>query len=124
MKVCSNQDRLNELFDSDSRSLTSIAAELGVSKQAVSMWKSGARSPKKSVLVKIAKMYNVSIEWLMGFDVPKEDSRMQDPISIIVPNSELFMKCIHYMSQEDYLMVMRAFERAANKMKVDEEKNK
>ena len=124
MKVCTNQDRLNELFDSDSRSLTSIAAELGVSKQAVSMWKSGARSPKKSVLVKIAKMYNVSIEWLMGFDVPKEDSRMQDPISIIVPNSELFMKCIHYMSQEDYLMVMKAFERAANKMKEDEEKNK
>jgi len=56
--------------------------------------------------------------------VPKEDSRMQDPISIIVPNSELFMKCIHYMSQEDYLMVMRAFERAANKMKEEEEKNK
>ena len=130
MKVCSYQDRLNELFDSDSRSLTSIANELGVTKQAVSMWRAGTRSPKKSVLIKIANMYNVSIEWLMGFDVEKEPKpdglwihhfTYEDHPSIVVPDSARFVELIKYMPEEDFQMVMEAFARAEKKMKEAEE---
>ena len=71
MKITTNQERLNELFNSDSRNDTAIAADLNVSKQALSAWRKGTRSPKKSILIKIAQMYSVSLEWLMGFDVPK-----------------------------------------------------
>ena len=71
MKVATNQERLNELFDADPRNDTAIAEALGVSKQTVSMWRHGTRSPKKSVLIKISELYDVSIEWLMGFDVEK-----------------------------------------------------
>lgn len=73
MKISTSQDRLNELFDSDARNDTAIAAELGISKQTVSAWRNGSRSPKKQMIVKIAEMYHVSIEWLMGFDVEKPD---------------------------------------------------
>ena len=72
MKITTNQERLIELFNSDPRNDTAIASDLNVSKQALSAWRKGTRSPKKSVLVEISKMYNVSLEWLMGFDVPKQ----------------------------------------------------
>lgn len=118
MKVATNQERLNQLFDSDPRTDTAIAEKLGVSKQTISMWRHGTRSPKKSVLVKISKVYGVSIEWLMGFDSPKD---IQDQAQIVVPDSERFVKLISLMPQEDYMMVMQAFERADKRLKEIEE---
>ena len=82
MKVTTSQERLNELFSADPRSDSAIAAELGVSKQALSAWRKGIRSPKKSVLILIANMYNVGIDWLMGFDVPKEKEGKIFPVEL------------------------------------------
>ena len=76
MKIATNKDRLNELFDADPRNDTAIAEQFHVSKQAVSAWRNGTRSPKKTVLLDIAKHYNVSIEWLMGYDVPRQPPTM------------------------------------------------
>ena len=115
MKVATTQERLNELFDADPRNDTAIAADLGVSKQAISMWRSGTRSPKKSVLIQISKSYNVSIEWLMGFDVEKNQTANQFPL--IVPDTEGFKQIVSYMSREDYLTMMQIFERTYAKMK-------
>ena len=115
MKVATNQERLNELFDADPRSDTAIAADLGVSKQAISMWRNGTRSPKKSVLVQISKAYNVSIEWLMGFDVEKNASSIHSPL--VIPDTERFKQLVSYMSQDDYLTMMSIFERTYEKMK-------
>lgn len=115
MKVATSQERLNELFDSDPRSDTAIAEALGVSKQAFSMWRHGTRSPKKSVLISISNLYNVSIEWLMGFDVEKNGAPEQS--HVFIPDSEGFRILVKYMPQDDYLMVMQAFEKAYKKAK-------
>ena len=72
MKVATNQERLNELFDADPRNDTAIADMLGVSKQAISAWRTGTRSPGKKMLFKISETFNVGIEWLMGYDTPKD----------------------------------------------------
>ena len=72
-KVTSNQERLNQLFDADPRTDSAIGAALDVSKQTISAWRKGIRSPKRSMLVKIAAYYNVSIEWLLGWDLPAPD---------------------------------------------------
>jgi transcriptional regulator with XRE-family HTH domain len=120
MKIATNQQRLNELFDADPRNDTSIANALGVSKQTISMWRSGARSPKKSMLIKIAAIYNVSIEWLMGFDVNKESSTLSIPI--VVPDSERFVKLIRYMPHEEYKLVIDAFAKAEKRMEEEEGK--
>lgn len=69
-KIATNQERLNQLFDADPRNDTGIGIALGVSKQTISAWRNGSRSPKKSMIVKIAAYYNVSEEWLMGWDLP------------------------------------------------------
>lgn len=36
------------------------------------MYLSGRRTPKQSTIVKFAQGLNVSEEWLLGYDVPKE----------------------------------------------------
>lgn len=113
MKTATNQERLNELFDADPRNDSSIAVELGVSKQTISAWRSGFRSPKKPMLVKISELYHVSIEWLMGFDV----DRSVPGSPIIIPDTDMFKKIMENMSAADYSMVMDAFTRTYNKMK-------
>ena len=85
MKIVTNQERLNELFDSDPRNDSAIAASLNVSKQTISAWRKGIRSPKKPMLIQIAEAYNVSIEWLMGFDVDKDKNGKQPEEKATVP---------------------------------------
>ncbi len=69
-KVATNRERLIELFDADPRNDVAIAHYLGVSKQTISAWKNGTRSPKASTITKIAKYYDCSEEWLYGWDMP------------------------------------------------------
>lgn len=114
MKVATSVERLNDLFDSDSRSDTAIAKDLHISKQTLSAWRKGRRSPKKSVLVKISELYNVSIEWLLGFNVEK---CMDNSRSIVIPDTELFRKILLNMTPEDYKTVMEIFERTNLRMK-------
>ena len=115
MKVATLQERLNALFDSDPRNDTAIAAALGVSKQTVSAWRSGDRSPAKKMVMKISEMYQVSLEWLMGFDVEKQFGPLTQPM--VIPNTEGFKQIISYMSHDDYVTMMQIFERAYEKMK-------
>ena len=114
MKIATSQERICELLDADSRSLTAIAKDLGVSKQAVSAWKTGVRSPKKSVMVKIAETYHVSIEWLMGFDVDRNGNERP----LFIPDAEIFRKIIMSMSPEDYRTVMQIFEKTEQRLRL------
>ena len=87
-KTATNQERLNQLFDADARNDIDIASFLGVSKQTISAWRNGTRSPKRSMITKIAQAYNTTEEWLMGWDLPAH----QSPIN---PNHAMysFMDC-------------------------------
>lgn len=114
MKVATSIERLNDLFDSDARSDTAIANDLHVSKQTLSAWRKGRRSPKKSVLIKIAELYNVSLEWILGFDVEK---CMDNSRSVIIPDTELFKKILMNMTPSEYRTVMEIFERTNIRMK-------
>ena len=113
MKIATSTERLKELFSSDPRSDTAIAADLGVSKQAVSSWRTGVRSPKKTIMIKIAEIYHVSIEWLMGFDVDKDMSR----IPTALQDSSKVMQVIMRMPPEDYHMVWEAIDRNYKRLK-------
>ena len=48
-----------------------IAKGLEVSKQTLSAWKCGTRSPKRPTIETIARYFNVQVDWLLGFDVSK-----------------------------------------------------
>ena len=89
-------DRLNEVFDSDPRSDSMIAESFHVSKQTVSAWRNGSRSPKKNKLQEIADFYHRDILWFFGFDVPaeekpvppEEDEQVNEIISLLAGLSD------------------------------------
>lgn len=84
--------RLNRLFDRDPRTDTAISDALGVSKQTVSYWRSGRRSPKRSMIYKIAEMYSVSPIWLMGFD-EEEGPEEERSVMVELSTQELRLLC-------------------------------
>ncbi len=87
-KVATSQDRINELFDADPRADIAIASSLGVSKQTVSAWRNGTRSPKRTMVKKIAEYYNCQEEWLYGWDLPAPALLSMDKTEKPVPTHE------------------------------------
>lgn len=49
-----------------------VASELGVSVQTVSYWENGTRAPSKENLLRIAEMYDVTTDYLLGKDEESE----------------------------------------------------
>ena len=70
--VSSFQERFSELCESSPMSDTSLGNALHVSKQTISAWRTGTRSPRKPIIIDIANYFRVSVAWLMGYDVKKE----------------------------------------------------
>lgn len=68
-KTSSFVARFNLLLSKTGKSDSSLAADLGYSKQAVSSWKNGIRSPRKSAVMNLANYFGVDEIWLMGYDI-------------------------------------------------------
>ena len=71
-KVTTFRERFAELCESNPANYTALANALHVSKQTISAWKIGTRSPRQPLIIDIANYFRVSVSWLMGFDVKKE----------------------------------------------------
>lgn len=72
------KERLQEVFDTDPRNDTEIAQFFGVSKQTISAWKNGSRSPKKSKLEEIAKYYRKNVAWFFDMEETKNSFPLQE----------------------------------------------
>lgn len=55
-----------------------LGSLVGVGKSAVSQYESGAREPETAVLVKMAGLFGVSTDWLLGVDGPA-DMTVREP---------------------------------------------
>ena len=73
-KIATFQQRLIEVVSEKPLSNSAIAKEIGISKQTLSAWLAGERSPKKPTINAIASYFGVSPIWLMGYDVEKKIS--------------------------------------------------
>lgn len=73
--VSTFKDRLADACASFGLSDSEVAKGLDVSKQTLSAWKCGTRSPKRPTIETIARYFNVSVDWLLGFDVPREQEQ-------------------------------------------------
>lgn len=85
----SNRDlipiRLREVIGKQTASEFIRSIGGGISKQSISSYLSGSRSPKTDFLKAVSDAYGVQIAWLMGFDVPKyEDPNAENPDEDIV----------------------------------------
>ena len=73
LKVSSFEKRICELLDNLPGSDSEKGKALGVSRQTISAWKTGVRSPREPMIMHIASVFKVSLKWLMGFDVPMHE---------------------------------------------------
>jgi len=90
VKVSSFRERFTELVNESPKSRTQIAAEFGVAKQTISAWVTGQSSPRLPVITSLADYFDVSVNWLLGFDVPK------------VSDKEEYQKWSNYLDTMDY----------------------
>ena len=60
-------NRLQTLRKEKGYSQEQLALELGISRQAVSKWERAESSPDTDNLICLAKLYNVSLDYLAGF---------------------------------------------------------
>ncbi|MEA4998917.1 MAG: S24 family peptidase [Candidatus Limiplasma sp.] len=67
-KVASFRERFNELISESPKTDSEIARDLGISKQALSTWKTGEHSPKAPTVQTLARYFSVNVNWLLGFD--------------------------------------------------------
>ena len=64
--MASFSDRFSQLVLESEKSITDIAKDLNVSKQTISAWCTGARSPRQPMVIYIARHFHVNIPWLVG----------------------------------------------------------
>lgn len=62
--------RLQEIMDIKSVKQSDIVKKTGIPKSAISQYLSGKFEAKQDRVYLLAKMFNVSEAWLMGYDVP------------------------------------------------------
>lgn len=68
-QVSTFQERISELIRE--YSVTELAIKLGMSKQSISAYHLGTRTPKRPTITHIANTLNVNPAWLLGYDAQK-----------------------------------------------------
>lgn len=66
-------EKLYELRRASGMSQEELAEKLGVSRQAVSKWESGATQPELSKLIELSKLYSVSVDELLSLEHAKPE---------------------------------------------------
>lgn len=91
MKTANTSDRLKELMANRDVKQVDITSATGITKGALSSYISGRYEPKQDNIYLLAKYFNVSEAWLMGYDVPmeKKPAASPSPSDAVVPMSSL-----------------------------------
>lgn len=66
------KDRLRELRDMNNLSKVEMAQKLSINKSSITRYESGEIKPTLDIMIKISHAFNVSLDWLAGFDTEKE----------------------------------------------------
>lgn len=91
-------NRLQKLRKEKGYSQEQLADLLGISRQAVSKWERGEASPDTDNLIELAKLYNMSIDVLLGFKEEEPKQENKESISI-TPSS------IDIIDEEDHVHI-------------------
>jgi len=75
-------ERLKQLRKKHGYTQTMLAEELKLSKGTVAMWEVGKRNPDINMLHRIARLFNVNMEYLMGF------TDIEEPIDVLAQHVE------------------------------------
>ena len=114
--------RLKKAMDEKGISAAELSRSSGVGKSDISYYLKGKYVPKQDKCYLLAKALECDPGWLMtGFEPDDDEKRV---IPIVVPDTERFVKLVHFMPEDEYQMVMAAFERAEERMREAEGEDK
>ena len=63
------QSRLKELRAEKNISQQKLAEQIGVTQKAIDFWEKGINEPKASYIIKLAKFFGVSADYLLGMEI-------------------------------------------------------
>lgn len=61
--------RLKELRMENNLSQQKLANEIGVTQKAIDFWEKNINEPKASYIIKLAKYFNVSADYILGIEI-------------------------------------------------------
>jgi len=83
-----------------------LASALNISPQAVSKWENGENAPDIALLPKLANIFSVSIDTLLGFNC-EENSTFE--ASVFVSDIEMFTQRVKKMELKDIVTIINGF---------------
>lgn len=75
------EERLIELREKKGLNQSQLAQMLHVCRQSVSDWERGKTKPTNDNLLQLSEIYGVSLDYLMGKEIPQETEEPQEPES-------------------------------------------
>lgn len=63
------QTRLKELRIEQNLSQQKLAEQIGVTQKAIDFWEKGINEPKASYIIKLAKFFSVTTDYLLGIEL-------------------------------------------------------
>ena len=108
--------RLIELMENSDMTQIELANKIGTTNVTISRYISGERSPRIEIVAEIAKVFNVSIDYLLGMPSSKnkrfiENESMVDLYKIV--NHLGFLNDEHKLSRDQVILIRKLLE--ANK---------
>lgn len=77
------QKRLEEALRQNNMTPADLSRRTGISPSVISYYRNGKTEPKSKQLYSIATALNVSPSWLMGFDLPENESALDSALSAL-----------------------------------------
>lgn len=102
-------NRLVELRKKHNLSQEELAEKLGVSRQAISKWERGEASPDTDNLIELAKIYNVSIDELLGTSTSKNTNDNEEKNDTKTKTSSIHIsnEGLHIIDDEDEINITK-----------------
>lgn len=94
---------LHKLRESDDLSQTRFAREIGFSQAAVSAWENNTREPGIEALLKIARYFNVSVDYLVGNTV--KDQKKEKLVPSLKPDEQKLLETYRKLDTYNRLRV-------------------
>lgn len=95
--------RLSTLLDENNMTQTQLAKEVGTSNVTICRYITGERTPRIDVLTKIANVFNVSLDYLLGFT--KEFENTENSQNTLNYNIEMTIRQIYDIDSKTKLSI-------------------
>ena len=115
-------ERLKALRKEHRMTLADVSSKVGVGSATIFKYENGriTNIPSDKIAA-MARLFDVSPAYLMGWTDDKADSVGAQRTPIIIPNSEMFVEVVMHMTPDDYQTVMEIFEKTHKRMKEEGE---